>query len=143
MSWCDESDIVYAATAGKARYQAFLNIQDCFPDITIMQISVKRAAYADKILPDEHWIVADLTPEQRHMVTHAFGQDRHGNGYRDHYCTTPSDLNALKLSWELGIFSGPFGEKAHGETPGWVGAFFYLTEFGKHVAASMLPVYAQ
>jgi hypothetical protein len=50
-------------------------------------------------------------------------------------------MRLLRLSWELGLFRGPYGEQAYGETPGWVGAFFYLTELGRHVALSMMPAY--
>lgn len=40
----------------------------------------------------------------------------------------------------LGIFRGPYGVDDKGDTPGWVGAFWYLTDLGKEVALSMIPV---
>lgn len=140
LAGCQDNDIRFAETASKARYSAYLDWLDSFHSLTFMQISVKRAAHADVILPDEHRLVADLTERQRDMVTHAFGQeDRHG--YPDHFCTEPGDLDMLRLAWEFGLFSGPYGEREYGRTPGWAGAFFYLTSLGKEVAASMLPTY--
>lgn len=143
-TWADdgERDVFYAETSSKARAMAYRRWNDTVP-ITFREIVVRRAKHRDVVLPDEHRLVAELTHQQRHMVTHAFGCDRHGNGCRDHYCTDPSDMDALKLAWEMGIFRGPCGEGAYGETPGWCGAFFYLTDLGKTVAASMLPIYAE
>jgi hypothetical protein len=141
--WSTEGDIRYAATAAKARYQAWLDWRDPLPDLQLMQLEVRRAAHADVTLPVEHRLVADLSPTMRRMLAHAYGRDRQGNGYRDHYCTHPGNRDALRLAWEFGLFSGPHGEKGYGETPGWSGAFFYLTQLGKEVAASMLPTYQE
>src|SRR5690606_32882930 len=96
---------------------------------------------SDQTLPVPHRIVADLTAEQRQIIMHAFGATSREPGYRDHFCTSPCSPNLLRLSWEFGIFRGPYGEGAYGDTGNWTGAFFYLTEFGKHVALSMLPTY--
>lgn len=128
--------IRYAETASKARYAAYLDWSESFPDLTIMRISAKRAAHADVTLPAEHRLVADLTDEQRDIVSHAVG-----NGPRAHFCTDPGDLDMLRLAWEFGLFDGPYGEREYGRTPGWVGAFFYLTDLGRAVAASMVPTY--
>ena len=139
--WADRGSysVVYAETSSKARYQMFLDLDDT----PMTQISVRRAKHLDVSLPDEHRLVSELSPEQRSMVSHAYGCDRQGNGYRDHYCIHPGCLDMLHLAWEFGLFKGPCGEKAYGETPGWSGAFFYLTELGKLVAASMLPTYVR
>jgi hypothetical protein len=136
LKWSDDSDIRYAATASKARYSAYLDWSDSYCSLTLMHIQVKRAAYADVTLPDEHRLVAELTEEQRDIVAHAYGKGR-----RNHFCTEPGDINMLRLAWEFGLFSGPHGEREYGRTPGWAGAFFYLTSLGKQVAASMLPTY--
>jgi hypothetical protein len=135
-----DGDVFFAESSSKARYLARLEWSDTL-DIKITQIRVLRAKHRDVILPDQHCLVAELTQKQRHMVAHAFGCDRHGNGHRDHYCTRPGNLDMLRLAWEFGLFRGPYGEGAYGETPGWCGAFFYLTDLGKLVAASMLPTY--
>lgn len=138
--WPGEHTTVFASTAWKARYAAYLG-WDWRPYLKITDIRVRRAAHRDIRLPPLHRLVADLTPQQRQIVSHAYGRDRNGNGYRSHYCTAPGNVDLLRLSWEYGLFTGPHGERAYGDTDPWVGAFFYLTELGKHVAASMLPTY--
>ncbi|HLN24748.1 MAG TPA: hypothetical protein VK558_12280 [Patescibacteria group bacterium] len=140
--WADdgERDHFFAETAGKARAMAYRSWSNA-GSVTFREIIVRRAKHKDVVLPDEHRLVADLSPEQRQMVAHAFGRDRHGSGYRDHYCVDPGNLDMLSLAWEFGLFSGPWGERAYGDTGMWCGAFFYLTELGKLVAASMLPTY--
>lgn len=140
--WSDDTDIIYAETAGKARYQLKLDLGDCYHDLKFQQIAVERAKDRDQHLPAEHRLVAELNSREREIIMHAFGaSNRRNPGYRNHYCTAPGDIELLRLTWELGLFRGPYGEREYGETPGWVGAFFYLTELGKHVALSMLPAY--
>lgn len=92
-------------------------------------------------MPAEHRLAAELSEDEREIIMHAFGADSRDPGYRDHYCTDAGDLLLLRLAWELGLFSGPHGERQNGEPLMWAGAFFYLTDLGKHVARSMLPLY--
>lgn len=140
--WSDDHDIVFASTASKARAIVWRDLRDPYPDLQFQQLLVHRAAENDRTLPAEHRIVAELSRREREIIMHAFGaSNRREPGYRDHYCTAACDPALLRLSWELGIFRGPYGEQAYGDTDMWVGAFFYLTEFGKHVALSMLPTY--
>jgi hypothetical protein len=141
--WSDAADIFYASTASKARYSCLLAVSDCYPDLKFKHLLVHRASEHDITLPEPHWIVAELSPEERDIIMHAFGSGRDASkaGYRDHYCTAPGDGRLLRLAWELGLFRGPYGERAYADTGIWVGAFFYLTELGKHVARSMLPTY--
>lgn len=140
--WADdgERDHIFAETSSKARAAAYRRWNDT-TRVTFQEIIVRRAKHKDMALPVEHRLVSEMTHQQRHMVSHAFGADRNGNGYRDHYCTAPSDRDMLKLAWEFGLFTGPWGERAYGDTGIWGGAFFYLTDLGKTVAASMLPTY--
>ncbi len=132
---------VYAPTAGKARYQFKIDISDPCPDIEFMDIIVRRNRHDDIELPDEHRLVSELTEKQRHIISHAYGGGSRLPGYRDHYCTAPGDMHILRLTHEFGLFDGPHGEEAYGESPRWSGAFFYLTDLGKQVARSMLPEY--
>jgi len=135
-----ERDHFFAETASKARAMAYREWNDT-GSVKFAEIIVRRAKHKDVVLPDEHRLVADLSHQQRRMVAHAFGKDRHGNGYRDHYCIAPGNTDMLHLAWEFGLFTGPWGERAYGDTGMFGGAFFYLTELGKTVAASMLPTY--
>lgn len=102
---------------------------------------IRRAPELDVHLPEPHRLLADLTEDERDIVLHSFGCQGTKHGWREHFCTAPGDLQLLRLSWEFGLFSGPHGEKAYGETPGWSGAFFCLTDLGKAVALSMVPTY--
>lgn len=144
----DGRDIVYAPTPAKAKAQVMLDLTDCgwTAGEAFRAMRAVRSPANDVTLPDEHRLVADLSPEERRIVLHAFGADgglphRPKEGYRDHYCTAPSDRRLLRLAWELGLFSGPHGERAYGDTGMFVGAFFYLTDLGRQVARSMLPTY--
>ena len=146
--WSDDADIVYAETAGKARYDLKLQLGDCYPDLQFKQISATRAKDRDVFLPAPHRLVDELSERERSIVRHAFGSGtrrgssaQQGPGYRNHFCADPGNTALLRLTFELGLFRGPYGEQAYGDTGMWCGAFFYLTEFGKHVALSMTPTY--
>jgi len=141
VEWSDDSDIVFAPSAGAARYRLKLDLGDCYPDLKFSEIQAWREKESDRTLPAEHRLVSELNHADRRLIMHAFGADSRTPGYRDHYCTQPGDTRLLRLTFELGLFAGPFGEQAYGQTPGWAGAFFYLTDLGKHVARSMLPLY--
>jgi hypothetical protein len=137
----------YAATASKARYNRLLMLGDCCPDITFAEINVTRASAHDLHLPDEHELVAQLSHEERHRVLHAYGFNARPRaprdwGYRDHYCTDAGCPIMARMT-ALGVFRGPCGVDASGNTPGWVGAFWYLTDLGKLVARSMIPLYGE
>lgn len=136
-------DIVHAPTAAKAKGSLLPDMIEVGYSAkeAFLRMSVRRSPANDIALPDEHWLVPLLTHQERRIVLHAFGADGRNEGYRDHYCTAPSDRRLLRLAWEFGLFSGPHGERAYGETPGFCGAFFHLTALGRDVARSMLPTY--
>ncbi|CAK0740432.1 conserved hypothetical protein [Azospirillaceae bacterium] len=137
----DEAEIVYAERAAQARYYVYLECKDVDISVSFAKIHVHRAQDRDVILPDEHWLVKELTLTQRHIVARAYGYYRRCNVYRGHYYGSPGDMDLLRLSWNFGLFTGPCGERAYGDTGIWGDAFFYLTSLGKEVAASMLPTY--
>jgi hypothetical protein len=142
----EQADIIFAATASQAKAKLAGILLDCHYERrdAFRLTSARRAPDHDIVLPKPHWLVADLSDEERHIVLHAYGycftkrpQDW---GNRDHYCTSPCDGRLHRLTWELGLFTGPHGaEDGYGEVRGWVGAFYYLTELGTHVARSMIP----
>lgn len=139
--WADRGDVYFAPTASKARYACKQQLSDVC-EIGFHEIIVRRAKDHDILLPAPHRIVAELSEAEREIVMHAFGSGTAKTaGYRDHYCTAPGDGRLLRLAWELGIFRGPYGEREYGDSGIWSGVFFYLTEFGRHVALSMLPTY--
>lgn len=141
-TWSDEHDYAWAPTASKARYRFLLEIGDSYPDLKVHEIVARRAVHQDRWLPDEHRLVAELSVEDKAVILGAYGASNYRRpGYRDHFCTSPGDSRLHRLAWELGLFRGPYGERAYGETPNWSGAFYYLTDLGKLVAQSMMPTY--
>lgn len=142
---CDDPGIHYAATRSKAKFQAWNLIRDVWDEAKFSDIRrCIRVPHLDIVLPDRHRLCADLDARDREILVNAYGGGSHLNptqwGYRDHYCTAPGDSRLLRMAWMLGLFSGPHGEREHGETPGWAGAFFYLTDLGKEVARSLIEV---
>lgn len=146
VDWSDDQtgEIIHAKTASKARYMLLLRLCDCC-EIRFADITVKRAADRDIHLPPEHDLVPQLSDEERRRILHAYGYSNEPRrpeawGYRDHYCTTPQCTIMAHMTY-LGIFRGPLGLDKTGDTPRWVGAFWYLTDLGKQVARSMIPAY--
>lgn len=140
---CDDPGTYYAATRNKARFQAWHQIREVWGEVKFSDIRrCVRVPHLDIVLPGRHRLTAELDARDRDIILNAYGGGAHIPpekwGYRDHYCTAPGDTRLLRLSWELGLFSGPFGEREHGSTPGWAGAFYYLTDLGKHVARSLI-----
>lgn len=135
----DGSAIVYAPTPAKAKGVVIKQLADLseIDADTFTSMRVRRARSLDIMLPDEHWIVSDLSDRERQIVAHSYGPE----GHRDHYCSNPGNPTLLKLVKVFGIFDGPFGADGYDKTLRWSGAFFYLTEFGKEVARSMAPTY--
>lgn len=137
----DDETIVHAATASKARYSFLSDVQDAFDTATFKDVSVRRSPGSDIAFPDLPSVADKLDVRDREIVLHAFGGGTHKRakdwGYRDHYCTDPKDerLNNLVT---LGVFRGPCGVDANGDTPGWVGAFYYLTDDGKALARALI-----
>lgn len=138
----DDGGTIHAATASKARYALLLDLRDLYEDIAFSDISMRRAPELDIKFPPEHRIVAELDKRDREIILHAYGYQGHKPeraGYRDHYCTSPADGRMLRLAWELGLFRGPYGQQDIDQSR-WVGVFFYLTDLGRHVARSMIPI---
>lgn len=137
----DEPSIQWAQTASKARAKYWRFLQDPYPDLQFADISVLRAPGRDMTFPDMPAVGADLDAEDKHAIIHAFGGGDHRRpedwGTRNHYCVDASDKRLNRLV-SLGLFRGPCGVDAKGNTPGWVGAFFYLTHDGESVARAII-----
>jgi hypothetical protein len=137
----DDPAYIVAPTASKARASYWRDLRDCCPDITMMEIKVRRAPAHDMTFPDLPAEASDLNSREREIIVHTFGGGGHIRpeqwGYRDHYCGDPSDpiLNGLVAR---GLMSGPHGVDKAGDTGMWVGAFFCLTDKGKTVARALI-----
>jgi hypothetical protein len=137
-------ELVHASTASRARAEMIERLQDC-RDLSWRQamdlVSVRRAPEGDITLPPRHRLADELPPRLLDIVRHAYGAARGWPWSRGHFCAMPSNLDLLHLSWEWGLFTGPHGERADGDTGPWIGAFFYLTDLGREVAGSTVPTY--
>lgn len=137
----DEPGHVIALTASKARAQYWRDMLDCCPDLTLMEISVRRAPGYDVTFPDMPDAHADLTPRECEIILHTFGGGSHIPpdqwGFRNHYCCAPDEpiLNGLVAR---GLMTGPHGLEPDGGTGILCGAFFYLTDDGKRVARALI-----
>lgn len=137
----DQPGYRVAATASKARAQYWRDLSDCCPDLTLMDISVRRAPGHDITFPDLSPEHSDLSQRGREVILHTFGGGSHIRpdqwGYRNHYCAAPQDpiLNDLVAR---GLMTGPHGVENDGGTGMWVGAFWYLTDAGKGVARALI-----
>jgi len=130
----DGSDTFYAATAAKARMEAWRTMDSI---ARIADISVSRDAAKDVHLPDRHQIADQLSNEEEHCLLHAFGGngDPIRAGYRDHFYTRRDDPPLVRLA-ELGLMDPMKGDK-FGENM----TYFVLTDLGKAVALSLVPEY--
>jgi len=137
----NDETIEYAATAAKARYSFLLFVRDPYPDATFKDVSVRRAPESDMVMPDLPPVVANLNDREREIILHTYGGGSHVRpeqwGYRNHYCVAPSDQTLNRLR-DMGLFRGPFGVDDKGDTPGWCGAFWYLTDAGKDLARALI-----
>lgn len=137
----DEPSYRVAATASKARADYWRDLIDCCPDLTIMEVKVRRAPSHDMTFPDIPADAVGLSQRERDIIVHAFGGGSHIQpeqwGYRDHYCCAPDEPLLTGLVGR-GLMTGPHGVKPNGSTGMWVGAFFYLTDKGKTVARALI-----
>lgn len=139
----DEPAYRVATTASKARADYWRYLGDCCPDLQLMDISVRRAPSHDVTFPDVPSEYANLSDRERDVILHTFGGGSHIQpdqwGTRNHYCCAPTEPLMLGLVAK-GIMRGPYGVDKGGDTPGWTGAFFYLTDRGQTVARALIGV---
>lgn len=137
----DDPGYQHAKSAGAARAEYWRYLTDCCPDLTLMQIKVRRAPERDMHFPSMPAEAADLDDGDRAAILHAFGGGRHIAadrwGYRDHYCCAADDETMVGLV-ARGLMTGPHGVEPDGGTGAWVGAFFHLTDLGKATARAII-----
>lgn len=133
----DHPAIYYAPTAGKARIQAWRCLGDPFPDLRIVDITVRRAEYRDVTLPPRDPIADELTEEERHCLLHAYGAngDPEKAGHRDYFYTERTDPPLVSLAERKLMLPMEGDQWGKGMT------YFVLTEAGKRVALSLVRTY--
>ena len=75
---------------------------------------------------------ADLTKEQKGMLTHATGLDRSLKIYREHYCCQ-ADSQPLNDLVARGLMTGPHRSSMLPDGS----AYFYVSPAGKELAAAL------
>ncbi|MBF0887731.1 hypothetical protein [Gluconobacter cadivus] len=118
--------LVYAPTAGKARYQKFLST-DC-DGVTFASISVTRSAQDDLIVPLADHAVAALDSEQKSALTHTLENGR--------FYTSTDDRTMCRLA-QAGLVRNTGRGWNEGE------AYFVLTDSGRTAAISLMPLYPE
>ncbi|MFT8777725.1 MAG: hypothetical protein ABF893_13895 [Gluconacetobacter liquefaciens] len=133
----DKSETYYAATAGKARMQAWYSIDS--ERVRIVDIVVRRNYAADALLPAPGPIAVSLSRQESNALLHAFGAngvDPTKAGCRDYFYTSPADPTLCSLV-SRGLMKAPAGDK-------WKDGmgYFILSQAGREVALSLTPLYA-
>ena len=123
----DEGDTLYASTAGKARYQMYDRLLDCWDEVEFKQISVRRLKAADVLLPNPLPVSEELSGEEISILKH---MDRPSG----HYATSSSDADLIRLK-ERGLVEGP-RQFSHCDA-----VFYYIHWMGRKLAASLTPLY--
>ncbi|KXV47395.1 hypothetical protein AD945_10095 [Gluconobacter albidus] len=118
--------LVYAPTAGKARYQKFLSA-DC-DSITFASIRVTRASSDDEVFPVIDEAVAALDSEQKSTLTHTLENGR--------FYTSTNDRTMFCLT-QAGLVRNTGRGWSEGE------AYFVLTDTGRTAAMSLMPLYPE
>ncbi|MCP1236472.1 hypothetical protein NKW55_07605 [Gluconobacter kondonii] len=118
--------LVYAPTAGKARYQRLLGTDSDY--VTFADISVNRSAQDDLILPLADHAVATLDSEQKSTLTHTLRNDR--------FYTSADDRTMCSLA-HAGLVRNTGRGWNEGE------AYFVLTDTGRTAALSLMPLYPE
>ncbi|MCG0998156.1 hypothetical protein [Acetobacter persici] len=130
-------NIVYAETAGKARYQVYLDVSDCNDAVKFADIKVLRNKTADVVLPDLPGAAKNVTQHALEKLLHACGATR-GNpykcGYRGHFYCNAQNAHMAELV-DAGLMHR--SEKGWGE--GMV--YFHATDIGQKTALAMIPLY--
>lgn len=131
----DDVAIIYAPTAGKARSDAWRQIDDS--STRIVDVVARRASWRDVVLPDREPIADEISDKARHCLMHAFGgnDDPIKAGYRSYYYTICDDPPLVELSRKGLMWPDYRNSSAYGEIT------FHMTARGKRVALSLVPEY--
>lgn len=133
----DATDIVYAQTAGKARYSVYLALSDCGGNDTFFDIVVRRNCAADVVLPAPPSVAGTVRREALQKLLHACGCTRERPekcGFREHFYCQDQDrfLNELV---EAGLMRKSGRISAYGDR------YFLATELGHETALALCPLY--
>ncbi|MDE2343672.1 MAG: hypothetical protein KGL63_09845 [Betaproteobacteria bacterium] len=134
----DHSAVFHAATAAKARMQAWNSLSDVTSGVRIVDVVARRHPFEDHLLPPRDPVIDQLTAEELHCLLHSYGAD-YGDpvkaGYRDYYYAERTNPFMVGLT-EKGLMS-PMSGDVYGEGM----TYFVLTDAGRHAVRSVIPLY--
>jgi hypothetical protein len=133
----DGVSIEYAATAGKARYEAYLSVSDCNDAVTFADIRVLRNRSADITLPPIPIEATNISKIALEKLLHACGVTREQPekcGYRSHFYCSSNNPQMLELV-RAGLMEST--KKGWGEGD----CYFHATPAGQTAAFAMCPLY--
>lgn len=133
----DGESIGYAASAGKARYEAYLSASDCNDAVTFADIRVLRKRNSDIILPPIPTEATSVSKIALEKLLHACGVTRERPekcGYRSHFYCSSNNPQMLELV-EAGLMECTQKGWEEGD------CYFHATTLGQTAALAMCPLY--
>lgn len=122
------SEIVYADTPSKARYEYYRQACDNGVDLTIIDVRVRRAKYMDLMIGAPHEQLSALTEMQINKMKHAIGFDSFTPFYRNYYQVhDDADWNDL-----VGKGLSVKGNQN-------MMNYYSLNDYGKEVISTLIP----
>ena len=128
---------VYAKTAGKARYDVYLNVSDVNDGISFPDIQVRRDSGNDIALPAFPPEVGSVSRRALEKLLHACGATREEPekcGNRDHFYCSASNSDMAELV-SAGLMKREKTGWAEGE------CYFRATPLGQKTAQALCPLY--
>lgn len=135
----DGPSTVFAPSAGRARMDTWRSVCDARGGIRVVDITVRRAEYADVSLPDKAPVIDTLNADELHILLHSYGvtRDPATAGHRDYFYTRVDDHHLVGLVAKGLMKPLPTQNDIYGEGM----TYFELTPDGRDAARSVVPLY--
>lgn len=133
----DFESTVYAPSAGKARYEVFLDVSDTNNAISFPDIRVLRYRGMDRSMPGLPPEAAGVSKMALEKLLHACGATRERPekcGSRDHFYCSTNDTGMAEL-----VSAGLMQPKGTGWAKG--ECYFQATQLGQIAARALCPLY--
>ncbi|OUJ10150.1 hypothetical protein HK26_11605 [Acetobacter okinawensis] len=133
----DFESTVYAHSAGKARYQVFLDVTDTNNAISFPDIRVLRHRGMDRIMPEIPTEAEGVSKIALAKLLHACGATREQPekcGSRDYFYCSANDTGMAEL-----VNAGLMQAKGKGWASG--ECYFHATQLGQIAAHALCPLY--
>lgn len=127
--------VIYADTASKAKYKYYLHTEQ--DDEGWFKNRVVRAKDSDLYAPEPAEEIATLTKNQIEIIKGAYGFNSRSPGYRNHFAAGSKDDGDCRVLVTKKIMKYLAERSKTAICPD---ELFCLTDYGKEVVASMLPI---